>query len=50
MQGLIGQAVGLVLFIERLKTGPTLTEIMEVTGYDRKNEEYVVNWIKKQSA
>jgi type IV secretion system protein VirB11 len=47
MQGLIGQAVGLVLFIQRLKTGPTLTEIMEVVEYDRRNEEYVVNWIKK---
>jgi type IV secretion system protein VirB11 len=48
MQALIGQAVGLVLFIQRLKAGPALTEIMEVVEYDHKNEEYVVNWIKKQ--
>jgi type IV secretion system protein VirB11 len=48
MQGLIGQAVGLVLFIERLKGGPTLTEIMEVIEYDRKNEEYAVKWIKRE--
>jgi type IV secretion system protein VirB11 len=47
MQRLIGQAVGLILFIERLAIGPTLTEIMEVVDYDANNGEYVVNWLKK---
>jgi type IV secretion system protein VirB11 len=48
MQRLIGQALGIVLFIEKLKKGPTLTEIMEVHGYDVKNDEYIVEWIKKK--
>jgi hypothetical protein len=47
MQRLIGQAVGLVLFIERLETGPALTEIMEVVDYDANSGEYIVNWLKK---
>jgi type IV secretion system protein VirB11 len=48
MRPLIGQALGIVLFIEKLDKGPTLTEIMEVRGYDVKNDEYVVEWIKKK--
>ncbi|MDR1966041.1 MAG: P-type conjugative transfer ATPase TrbB [Synergistaceae bacterium] len=48
MQRLIGQALGLVLFIERLESGPTLTEIMEVKGYDTSKEEYDVQWIKRR--
>jgi type IV secretion system protein VirB11 len=47
MQRLIGQAVGLVLYIEPLATGPTVTEIMEVMDYDHDKEEYIVNWIKQ---
>jgi type IV secretion system protein VirB11 len=48
MQRLIGQSVGLVIYIEPLKTGPTLTEIMEVIDYDRNKEEYDVRWIKDE--
>ncbi|MCL2009404.1 MAG: P-type conjugative transfer ATPase TrbB [Synergistaceae bacterium] len=48
MQRLIGQAVGLVIYIEPLATGPTVTEIMEVKGYDHAKEEYIVNWIKQE--
>jgi type IV secretion system protein VirB11 len=48
MQRLIGQAVGFVIYIEPLATGPTVTEIMEVTGYDPLKEEYIVNWIKQE--
>lgn len=46
MQRLIGQSVGLVLFIERLESGPTLTEIMKVKGYDPNKNEYEVHWVK----
>jgi Flp pilus assembly CpaF family ATPase len=48
MQRLIGQAVGLVVYIEPLSTGPTVTEIMEVIDYDHVKEEYIVNWIKNE--
>ena len=48
MQRLIGQAVGLVMYIEPLATGPTVTEMMEVIDYDHRNEEYVVKWIKQE--
>jgi type IV secretion system protein VirB11 len=48
MQRLIGQSVGLVIYIEPLETGPTLTEIMEVIDYDSKKEEYEVRWIKDE--
>jgi type IV secretion system protein VirB11 len=48
MQRLIGQAVGLVIYIEPLPTGPTVTEIMEVIDYDHLKEEYIVNWIKRE--
>jgi type IV secretion system protein VirB11 len=48
MQRLIGQAVGLVIYIEPLATGPTVTEIMEVIDYDHVKEEYIVKWIKQE--
>ena len=48
MQRLIGQAVGLVIYIEPLANGPTVTEIMEVVDYDHVKEEYAVNWIKQE--
>ncbi|MDR3076669.1 MAG: P-type conjugative transfer ATPase TrbB [Synergistaceae bacterium] len=48
MQRLIGQAVGLVIYIEPLATGPTVTEVMEVIDYDHAREEYVVEWIKRE--
>jgi type IV secretion system protein VirB11 len=48
LQRLIGQAVGLVIYIEPLSTGPTVTEIMEVIDYDHVKEEYVVRWIKNE--
>ncbi|GHV39833.1 conjugal transfer protein TrbB [Synergistales bacterium] len=48
MQRLIGQAVGLVIYIEPLSTGPTVTEIMEVIDYDHNKEEYDVRWIKNE--
>jgi type IV secretion system protein VirB11 len=48
MQRLIGQAVGLVIYIEPLVTGPTVTEMMEVIDYDHVKEEYVVEWIKQE--
>jgi type IV secretion system protein VirB11 len=48
MQRLIGQAVGLVIYIEPLANGPTVTEIMEVVDYDHVKEEYAVNWIKRE--
>jgi type IV secretion system protein VirB11 len=49
MQRLIGQSVGLVLFIERTAKGPTLTEIMEVIDYDPIKGEYNVRWLKKNN-
>jgi type IV secretion system protein VirB11 len=49
MRRLIGQSVGLILFIEKTGTGPALTEIAEVTGYDAKKEEYELEWLKKDS-
>jgi type IV secretion system protein VirB11 len=48
MQRLIGQSVGLVIYIEPLQTGPTVTEIIEVIDYDRDREEYDVRWIKDE--
>ena len=48
MRRLIGQAVGLVVYIEPLVTGPTVTEIMEVIDYNHAQEEYTVNWIKQE--
>lgn len=48
LQRLIGQAVGLVIYIEPLSNGPVVTEIMEVMGYDHVKEEYEVNWIKQE--
>jgi type IV secretion system protein VirB11 len=48
MQRLIGQALGLVIYIEPLATGPTVTEIMEVIDYDHVKEEYVVEWVKQE--
>jgi hypothetical protein len=47
MPRLIGQSVGLILFIEKTGIGPTLTEIAEVIGYDAKKEEYELEWLKK---
>jgi type IV secretion system protein VirB11 len=49
MRNLIGQALGIILFIERLKGVPTLTQILEVRGYDRQKEDYVTRWIKNIS-
>lgn len=50
MQRLIAQSVSLVLYIERLaKTGPTLTEILEVLNFDNIKGEYVVKWVKGQA-
>jgi type IV secretion system protein VirB11 len=46
MQRLIGQAVGMVAFIEKTAAGPSLSQIMEVVGYDQRLEEYDVRWIK----
>jgi len=48
LQRLIGQAVGLVIYIEPLSTGPTVTEIMEVIDYDHVKEEYIVEWVKQE--
>jgi type IV secretion system protein VirB11 len=48
LQRLIGQAVGLVIYIEPLSTGPTVTEIMEVIDYDHVKAEYIVEWIKQE--
>jgi type IV secretion system protein VirB11 len=48
MQRLIGQSVGLVIYIEPLSTGPTVTEMMEVIDYDHNKEEYEVRWIKDE--
>jgi type IV secretion system protein VirB11 len=48
LQRLIGQAVGLVIYIEPLSTGPTVTEIMEVIDYDHIKEDYIVKWIKQE--
>ncbi|MDR1740641.1 MAG: P-type conjugative transfer ATPase TrbB [Synergistaceae bacterium] len=50
MQRLIGQALGLVVYIERRVGGPTVTEIMEVKGFDAKSGDYIVNWIKKEGS
>jgi type IV secretion system protein VirB11 len=49
MERLIGQSVGLILFIERTEKGPTLTEIMEVVNYDRDRRDYNVHWLKKEN-
>ncbi|MDR3280255.1 MAG: P-type conjugative transfer ATPase TrbB [Synergistaceae bacterium] len=48
LRRLIGQAVGLVIYIEPLSTGPTVTEIMEVIDYDHVKEEYIVEWVKQE--
>jgi type IV secretion system protein VirB11 len=49
MPRLIGQSVGLILFIAKTIAGPTLTEIAEVIGYNAEKEEYELEWLKKDN-
>lgn len=48
MHRLIGDAVNVLIFIERTKIGPKITEILEVDRYNPKTSEYDFKWIKNE--
>lgn len=48
MYKLIGDAVDVLIFIERTSIGPKVTEILEVNCFNPKTKEYDFNWIKNE--
>jgi type IV secretion system protein VirB11 len=42
MQTLISEAINIVIFITKTKNGRTVKEIIEVTGYDKSKEDYII--------
>lgn len=48
MYKLIGDAVDVLIFIERTSFGPKVTEILEVSCFNPKLKEYDFNWIKNE--
>jgi type IV secretion system protein VirB11 len=46
MQTLISEAINIVIFITKTKNGRTVKEIIEVTGYDKSKEDYIIKNIK----
>jgi len=42
MQTLIAEAINIVIFITKSKNGRTIKEIIEVTGYDKSKEDYII--------
>ena len=42
MQTLISEAINIVIFITKAKDGRTVKEIIEVTGYDKSTERYII--------
>jgi len=42
MQTLISEAINIVIFITKTKDGRTVKEIIEVTGYDKSTEDYII--------
>ena len=42
MQTLISEAINIVIFITKTKNGRIIKEIIEVTGYDKSTEKYII--------
>lgn len=42
---LIAEAINLIVFIAKTKTGRKIKEIVEVISFDKKTEKYIVNKI-----
>lgn len=47
MHRLIGDAVDVLVFIERTNIGPKVTEILEIDRYNTETSQYNLKWIKK---
>lgn len=48
MHRLIGDAVDVLIFIERTNIGPKITEILEILRYNPAISEYDLHWIKNE--
>lgn len=48
MHRLIGDAVDILIFIERTNIGPKVTEILEISRYNPITSEYDLTWIKNE--
>ena len=47
MQTLISEAINIIIFITKTSKGRMVKEVIEVTGYDKSKEDYIIKEVKK---